>query len=198
MRLFVALDVPDVARRALTELISKLQPKSRGARWVQPENLHITLKFIGHVESDKLAPIRDALSTIHSAEPLDLRFHGMGFFPNEHRPRAVWCGIAASANLAPLAADIDRALAPLGVEAETRPFTPHLTLARFKTDEGVAAVVHAANEMKSYDFGHSVETNFHLYESLLKPSGAQYNRLASFPIVSGSAAHVNERKQTNE
>jgi RNA 2',3'-cyclic 3'-phosphodiesterase len=198
VRLFVALDVPDVARRALAELISKLQPKSHGARWVRPENLHITLKFIGHVDSDRLLPIRHALSTIQSTGPIDLRFHGMGFFPNERRPRAVWCGIAASPNLAPLAAEIDRALAPLGVDAETRPFTPHLTLARFKTDEGVAAVVHAANELKSYDFGHAVATDFHLYESLLKPSGAQYNRLASFPIAGGSAAEANQRKQTNE
>ncbi|MGH9747738.1 MAG: RNA 2',3'-cyclic phosphodiesterase [Candidatus Acidiferrales bacterium] len=188
MRLFVALDLPDGVRRALAELIATLQPQSRAARWVQPQNLHITLKFIGHVENDWLAPIQDALSKVHSAQPIELRLHGMGFFPDERRPRAVWCGIAASPNLAPLAAEIDRALTPLGVEAETRPFIPHLTLARFKTDEGAAALVAAANEMKSYDFGEALETNFHLYESLLKPTGAQYNRLASFPIVSGSAA----------
>ena len=188
MRLFVALDLPEAVRHALAELIANLKPKSQGARWVQPENLHITLKFIGHVGNEKLSPIQSALSSIHTAQPIELRFRGIGFFPNERRPRAFWCGVAGSPNLAELAADIDRALVPLGIEAETRPFTPHLTLARFKSDEGVREVVHAANDMKSNDFGAATETNFHLYESLLKSTGAQYNRVASFPFVGGSTA----------
>lgn len=190
MRLFVALDLPDQVRHAITELIAKLQPKSRAARWIKPENLHITLKFIGHVGNEKLSPIQSALSSIHAEQPVELHFRGMGFFPNEHRPRAFWCGIASSPNLAELAANIDRALAPLGIEAETRPFTPHLTLARFKSDEGIREVVQAATDMKSTDFGTATETNFHLYESLLKSTGAQYNRVASFPFVGGSTAQA--------
>jgi 2'-5' RNA ligase len=190
VRLFVALDLPDPVRHAITELIAKLQPKSRTARWIRPENLHITLKFIGHVGNEKLSPIQTALSSIRAAQPIELHFRGMGFFPNEHRPRAFWCGIAASPILAELAANIDRALVPLGVEAETRPFAPHLTLARFKSDEGIREMVQAATDMKSTDFGAAFETNFHLYESLLKSTGAQYNRLASFPFVGGSTAQA--------
>lgn len=190
MRLFVALDLPDQVRHAITELIAKLQPKSRAARWIKPENLHITLKFIGHVPNEKLSPIQAALSPIHTSEPVELYFRGVGFFPKEHRPRAFWCGIASSPNLAELAANIDRALVPLGIDAETRPFTPHLTLARFKSDEGIREVVQAATDMKSTDFGAATETNFHLYESLLKSTGAQYNRVASFPFVGGSTAQA--------
>ncbi len=145
------------------------------------------------MENEKLSPIQTALSSIHAAQPVELHFRGMGFFPNEHHPRAFWCGIAASPNLAELAANIDRALAPLGIEAETRPFTPHLTLARFKSDEGIREVVHAANDMKSTDFGAATETNFHLYESLLKSTGAQYNRLASFPFSGGSTAQAHSK-----
>jgi 2'-5' RNA ligase len=190
VRLFVALDLTDQVRHSIAELIAKLQPKSRPARWIKPENLHITLKFIGHVGNEKLGPIQSALSSIQAEQPVELHFRGMGFFPNEHRPRAFWCGIAASPNLAELAADIDRALVPLGVEAETRPFTPHLTLARFKSDEGIREVVQAATDMKSTDFGAATETNFHLYESLLKSTGAQYNRVASFSFVGGSTAQA--------
>jgi RNA 2',3'-cyclic 3'-phosphodiesterase len=190
VRLFVALDLPDQVRHAITELIAKLQPKSRTARWIKPENLHITLKFIGHVEDEKLSPIQTVLSSIHASQPIELHFRGMGFFPNERRPRAFWCGIASSPNLAELAANIDRALVPMGIEAETRPFTPHLTLARFKSDEGIREVVQAATDMKSTDFGPATETNFHLYESLLKSTGAQYNRVASFPFVGGSTAQT--------
>jgi RNA 2',3'-cyclic 3'-phosphodiesterase len=190
VRLFVALDLPDQVRHAITELIAKLQPKSRAARWIKPENLHITLKFIGHVGNEKLSPIQTALLSIRIAQSVELHFRGMGFFPNEHHPRAFWCGIASSPNLADLATDIDRALVPLGIEAETRPFTPHLTLARFKSDEGIREVVQAATDMKSTDFGTATETNFHLYESLLKSTGAQYNRVASFPFVGGSTAQA--------
>ena len=190
MRLFVALDLPEPVHHAITELIAKLQPKSRAARWIKPENLHITLKFIGHVENEKLSPIQTALSSIRIAQSVELHFRGMGFFPNEHRPRAFWCGISSSPNLAELAANIDRALVPLGIEPETRPFTPHLTLARFKSDEGIREVVHTATDMKSTDFGSATETNFHLYESLLKSTGAQYNRVASFPFIGGSTAQA--------
>jgi 2'-5' RNA ligase len=196
VRLFVALDLPHDVRRALAELIAKLKPKSRGAHWVEPQNLHITLKFIGHVDSKKLRSIWDALAAVHSEQAVDLHFRGMGFFPNEHRPRVIWGGMTASPNLAVLAADIDRALVPLGIEAERRPFMPHLTLARFKSDEGVKDVVGAANDMKSWEFGAAIETNFHLYESLLKPTGAQYNRLASIPIVRGAAAKSNLKERT--
>lgn len=187
MRLFVALNLSDGVRRALTGLIAKLKPKSSGARWINAENLHVTLKFIGHVENDRLRPIQEALTTIHSPQVIDLQYRGIGFFPNERHPRVVWCGVAASPNLAALAADIDRVLEPLGIESEGRPYTPHLTLARVKTEEGVVDLVRAANEMNSYDFGEAHESNFHLYESLLKPSGAQYNRLASYSILGESA-----------
>ena len=191
MRLFVALDLPDEVRQSLSDLIAKLKPKSHGVRWVESRNLHVTLKFIGHVENEKLGSIRDALSGIHSSQLVELTFRGMGFFPNERHPRVAWCGVHASPNLASLAADIDRSVVPLGVDAETRPFAPHLTLARFKSDEGVADLVRAAEGMESTEFGSATETEFHLYESLLKPAGAQYNRLASFLIVSGSAAKAN-------
>ena len=69
MRLFVALDLAEDVRGALRELISKLQPKSQGARWVPPENLHVTLKFIGHVDEEKLRPIQGALAAVHSSNP---------------------------------------------------------------------------------------------------------------------------------
>jgi len=188
VRLFVALDLPGEVREALTALIAGLKPKSRDARWVEPRNLHVTLKFIGFIDASKLQPIQDALARVHSPQPIVLNFHDLGFFPNERRPRVFWCGVEGSSNLAALAADIDSALAPLGIESEKRAYIPHLTLARLKTDTGADALVRAAESMKARDFGPARETHFHLYESLLKPTGAQYNRLTSFPILSGSAA----------
>jgi 2'-5' RNA ligase len=185
VRLFVALDFPDAVRRAFHELIARLKPACRIAKWVRPESMHITLKFIGEVAADKLAPIRATLATVHSTTPVEMQFCGLGFFPNERRPRVLWCGIEASANLAELAVSIEGALVPLGVPAESRDFVPHLTLARFQANgsahSDLGALVRPPGELKSYDFGR--ETEFHLIESILKPAGAEYKRVESFSIV---------------
>ena len=191
MRLFVALDFPDAVRESFRELIARLKPAGRNARWVRPEAMHITLKFIGEVHANHLDPIRAALALIHSTEPVELQFRGLGFFPSERRPRVLWCGMQASPNLAGLAAGVERALIPLGIPAESRDFVPHLTLARFHT-EGAArsdleTLVRVADELKSYDFGRARETQFHLVESILKPAGAEYKRVETFPIVKASA-----------
>lgn len=189
MRLFVAIDIPQAVRSALGELIARLRMDSRGAKWVRPEAMHVTLKFIGEVEAEQVGEIRAALRAVHSGEAVDMNFHGLGFFPNERRPRVLWCGIAASPNLAKLAADVDGALKPLGIPVESRDFVPHLTLARFSLDRSGPGVldklVCAADEMTSYDFGSTRETEFHLIHSQLRPSGAEYTRIESFPIVKG-------------
>lgn len=186
MRLFVALDFPDAVRQRLRELIAKLQPHSSGARWVKPEGMHVTLKFIGSADADKVDAIRSALASVGSAQPVDMKFRGVGFFPNVRRPRVIWCGIDASPNLATLVADIDRALTPLGIASEARGFVPHLTLARFNPERRSATMdnlVRQAGELKSSEFGMARESESYLYESVLKPSGAEYKRLAAFTFV---------------
>ena len=183
MRLFVALDIPDAARRALRELMARLKPECAGAHWVRPEGMHITLKFLGETDEAKLDPIRAALSSIHCGQPVESDFRGIAFFPNEFHPRVVWCGIEPSINLPGLAAEVNRALQPLGFPDESHHFTPHLTLARFNSDKGLDTLVRTANNLKSYDFGSARSSEFHLYQSFLKPSGAEYTRLATFPFV---------------
>jgi RNA 2',3'-cyclic 3'-phosphodiesterase len=191
VRLFVALDLPDAVREALRELIARLKAEYRNAKWVRPEAMHVTLKFIGEVDAGKLEPICAALAEVHSAQPMDINFRGLGFFPNERRPRVLWCGVNAPANLAELAMGVERALAPLGIAAEQREFVAHLTLARFRAEGNshcdLEKLVRAAGELKSYDFGDARETEFHLIESLPKPTGALYKRQRTFSIVKGPA-----------
>ncbi len=114
---------------------------------------------------------------------MDIRFRGVGFFPDAQRPRVIWCGVEASPNLAKLAADIEGSLEPLGIPRESHKFVPHLTLARFKSPEGVGALVSSAAEWASHDFGSARETEFHLFESILKPSGAEYRKIESYSFV---------------
>src|SRR5712692_9849708 len=132
MRLFVALEIPSTVRKNLAELLKSLRAVSPQTRWVRPENLHVTLKFIGEVPEAKLADIRSALAGTLSDQPVTLDFRGLGFFPNEKHPRVFWAGIETSPNLKTLAEDIDKATEKLGIPREQRSFSPHLTLARFE------------------------------------------------------------------
>jgi RNA 2',3'-cyclic 3'-phosphodiesterase len=187
MRLFVALELPGDVRAALIDLIAQLKPFCSGASWARTEGMHVTLKFIGHAigdaDAEKFAAARTAFATVKSAAPVDICYRGIGFFPSARRPRVMWCGIEASANLATLAADIERSLEPLGIPREERAFVPHLTLARFKTPEGVSALAKRSGEFARRDFGSSHETEFHLFESKLKPSGAEYRKIESYSFA---------------
>ena len=187
MRLFVAFDLPQDVRDILGECIARLRQDAVSAKWMRPEALHVTLKFIGHVPEDMLSRIRAAVEPVRSSAPVEMQFRGIGFFPNDHRPRVIWCGVAASLNLASLAADVDAALEPLGIATESRAFLPHLTLARFKGPGNIAELREAASKYRDREFGSVRASEFHLFESFLKPSGAEYKNLAAFPFTLGAA-----------
>jgi 2'-5' RNA ligase len=192
MRLFVALEIPSVVRDNLAAFIKDTQremrdlpekPPEKRVRWVRPENLHVTLKFIGEVASAKLDGIHSALSTVRTDAGLDVRFRGLGFFPNEVRPTILWTGLDASTNLQTLAEDIGRAVATEGMASEKHAFVPHLTLARF-VRPGLGEKLSVAIQKNSErEFGAFQAREFHLIESKLKPSGAEYTTLASFPFT---------------
>jgi 2'-5' RNA ligase len=187
VRLFVALEIPSAVRDNLAAFLSEMRALTENIgdkheRWVRPENLHVTLKFIGEVADAKLAGIRAALSTVPSVAPIDVRFRGLGFFPNENRPAVLWAGLDASAHLSTFAADIDGALTTLGIAMEKRAFVPHLTLARFAVPPLREKLRAAIQKNGEREFGSFQASEFQLIESKLKPSGAEYTSLASFPL----------------
>jgi 2'-5' RNA ligase len=187
MRLFVALEIPSAARENLAALLNSLRAVSPQTRWVRPENLHVTLKFIGDVPEAKLAAIRSALADVRCEQPVTLDFCGLGFFPNEKHPRVFWAGIEASPNLKTLAANINKATEKLGIPLEKRPFSPHLTLARFEPPRLPEKLRAAIQENAARDFGSLRAGEFHLIESKLKSTGAEYTTVESFPFAAAEA-----------
>ena len=187
MRLFVALEITSSVRENLAALIDNLRAVAPQAKWARPENLHVTLKFIGEVPETRLAAIRSALAGARSDQPVALDFRGLGFFPNEKHPRVFWAGIAASQNLKTLAADIDKATEKLGIPREKRPFSPHLTLGRFEPPGLPEKVRGAIQGNAARDFGSLCTNQFQLIESKLKPSGAEYTTVESFPFAAAEA-----------
>ncbi len=182
MRVFVALDVPETVRSALAELSARLKKVCPSARWVRLEGVHITLKFIGEVPPENLERIRQALGELPAFAPIKLCFAGLGFFPSARRPGVFWAGVEAEPQLAELAAAIEMKLDPLGIGPEKRAFHPHLTLARFESPERTRALAAAVEALGTPEFGSETFKEFHLYQSVLKRSGAEYTRLVSYPL----------------
>lgn len=183
MRLFVALELPETVRSSLGELTQELKQTQADVRWVRPEGMHLTLKFIGHVPPEKLSAIRAALQTVSSSSHVQAKFRRLGYFPNERRPRVLWVGVEGSANLAEVALAAENCLVPLGIPAEKRAFRPHLTLGRFKSNKHLARLQEKVAELSAAEFGEMDTGSFFLFESKLSPQGAQYTKLAEFPFV---------------
>jgi RNA 2',3'-cyclic 3'-phosphodiesterase len=183
VRLFVALDIPDRVRAALAGLSDGLKKTCLGARWVRLEGVHVTLKFIGEVPTEQVEGIRQALGNIPSFSPMEVRFGGLGFFPSARRPRVFWAGVEAGLQLAALVAAMEMKLEALGIPPEKRPFQPHLTLARFETPQGTQALSAAVQALGAPEFGRETFREFHLYQSVLKRSGAEYTRLVTYPFL---------------
>lgn len=182
MRLFVAMDIPEEVRAAISAIVGKLRSAAPKARWVRVEGLHVTLKFIGETPADKVGAIISALTSLPSRPSLLIHFRGLGFFPNPRRPRVFWAGVEAGPELADLAAVVDAALDPLGIPQEERAFAPHLTLARFDRPHAQEALHVAIEKSGPLEFGSATAREFHLYQSVLKPGGAEYTRLATFSL----------------
>jgi 2'-5' RNA ligase len=185
VRLFVALDISAAVREELGTLLAQFrsistETKDKASRWVRAENLHVTLKFIGETAPEKLGDICEALAAARLLEPLALEFRGLGFFPDGKRPRVLWVGIEASSALPALASRIEGALEKIGISREQRGFTPHLTLARFER-AGLHEKLRAAIAKNAErEFGNYSTDEFHLIESKLKASGAEYTTVQSF------------------
>ena len=185
-RLFVALELPASVRAALGEIAAQLRRAAgSNVRWTDPKGIHLTLKFIGEVPAERLEAIRGALAGIRAARPIEAAFRGIGWFPNARRPRVFWAGVEADEGLAALAAEIEHALEPLGIEREEREFHPHLTLARIKSDDGLEGLRREAERLGVPEFGRATYAEFDLMQSTLHPKGAVYTRIERFPFASG-------------
>jgi len=185
MRLFLAIRIPDDIRGAFGLLIKELRRVQPQAKWVRAENLHVTLKFLGNTEPERLRAVATTISSIRSEQSVHLAFRGLGFFPNERRPRVFWAGLEASPNLAELAAGIDQAMHGLGFPLEQRPFIPHLTLARFEPPGVSPKLLNIVRAQILDSFGALTATEFHLIESKLKPAGAEYTTVQTVRFAPG-------------
>jgi RNA 2',3'-cyclic 3'-phosphodiesterase len=183
MRLFTGLDLPPEVVRTLDALLDRLRLAAR-IKWSPPANLHVTTRFIGEWPEERLPDLRAALARLPSQAPIPIHIRRLGFFPNPHSPRVFWAGVEASPDLAALAAATDRALEPLGLKPESRPFSPHLTLARIKEPVPLQKLRETIAALPTLDFGSFTADRFFLYQSRPGPAGSVYTKLAELPLSS--------------
>jgi len=180
----VAILLPDTLRVALATEIERLGPRGRGVGWVVPENLHLTLKFLGGVEPPRLEGVAAALqATAAATTPFELGLLGLGAFPSPTRPRVIWAGAHTGGGaVATLAARVDDALGPLDFPREDRPFSAHVTLGRVREPRRDPALTVALAAGAEKDFGRFRVEQMALMRSDLSPRGARYTLLASWPL----------------
>ena len=194
MRLFIALDIDEAVRERIARFVEGVSGLAADARWMRPESLHVTLKFIGEQPEPVVDQIKQALSNV-SASTAEIQFRGYGFFPTARSARVFWVGIEAGPQLATLAAAIDDKTAALGIPKEDRAFSPHLTLARGAGASGSARRHNTDGPNRAFqglqeklsvlpkpEFGTMTARKFFLYQSQLSPKGSKYTKLAAFDL----------------
>lgn len=194
MRIFIAIDIDDTIRERITRFLEGVSGFAPDARWVKPESLHVTLKFIGEQPEPAVEQIKQALSVI-PASMAEIHFRGYGFFPTAKSARVFWIGMEAGPQLAALAAAIDERTASLGIPKEGRAFSPHLTLARGAGGSGSPRRSKADGPNRTFqrlqeklaalpapEFGTMTTRDFFLYQSQLSPKGSKYTKLARFDL----------------
>lgn len=192
MRLFVALDIDEEIRQRIARFAEGVHGFAPEARWVKPEAMHVTLKFIGERPEDSVAAIGEALSQV-AMKPFTVSFRGYGFFPTVKMARVFWIGIESGPELADLAHSVDKAVKPLGIPGETHTFSPHLTLARKsggsgaphkrrgdRPNSGFQVLLEKLAALPEPEFGSMVASEFFLYQSLLSRDGARYTKIGNF------------------
>jgi 2'-5' RNA ligase len=194
MRVFVALDIDDAIRQRLQLFLDGVRGFAPDARWVRPESVHVTLKFIGEKSVEAVAEIKQALGRIR-AGVVEISFRGYGFFPTARAPRVFWVAIEAGPQLATLAKSVDEAVATLGIPKEEHAFSPHLTLARRggsgapgwrkgdAPNQSFQRLQEKLAAMPAPEFGTMTAREFFLYESQLGRGGSRYTKIAGFGLT---------------
>jgi RNA 2',3'-cyclic 3'-phosphodiesterase len=187
VRAFIAIDLPEPLRAALARAQHALARTGAAVRWVRPEQLHVTLKFLGEIPAPAVDALRGALrEAVAGHAAFDLEVTGLGAFP-VRRPKAVWAGCCGALDrLAALQRAIDRAAQAAGVPVDAREFRPHITLGRVKTPAGVRELSAAVAACADAAFGRLPVHAVVLYRSELLPDGPRYEAIEVFACGPGA------------
>ncbi|MDA8430017.1 MAG: RNA 2',3'-cyclic phosphodiesterase [Geobacteraceae bacterium] len=184
MRSFIAIELPPEIKKALNALRSEIA----GVHWLPPEQLHLTLLFLGDIAADQLEQLSHCLLLVKAA-PFRLRVTSTGCFPNPRSPRVLWVGLQRQTALERLAAQVRSAATSCGIVPEKRPFSPHITMARIKRPEpcDISSYLNQCLHKKIPEFN---VQGFVLCHSTLTQQGAVHQPLSLFPCTDTTPSPV--------
>lgn len=182
MRTFIAVEISEEARGAVARLQEQLKEAGADVNWVEPENLHLTLKFLGEIEEARVPLLTEALSSSLQTPLFTFSLEGVGAFPRPQHPKVFWVGInEGKGPLLELARELESACNRCGFPPEERPFSPHLTIGRVHSPQGLNRLT---QKLQAAEFrGGSTEAKeIILFQSTLGPAGSVYQPLQKFPL----------------
>jgi 2'-5' RNA ligase len=193
-RTFICLELPETIRVQAETLQRRLAGLGDKIRWVNPTNLHLTLRFLGEISRPQVETVCSAVRCAAArVDAFSIRFSGTGCFPSPRRPRAFWIAVAEASDLTRLFEALEKELSCAGFPRETRPFSPHLTLGRVRTDRSSARLGEALAVAK-FDAAPFLAAEITVMRSDLSSSGAVYTPIAKLRLRNAEAA---ERESKN-
>ncbi|GMT42737.1 MAG: RNA 2',3'-cyclic phosphodiesterase [bacterium] len=186
-RSFVAVKLDEELRGSMQRVTERLKSAGPYVRWVKPENLHITLKFLGNVETARMGDVEESLQKcVRDCSSFELQFKGIDVIPNPRYPRVVYAGIEEGVEpLKKLTHCVEDGMSALGFVREERDFLPHLTIGRVKSFKAKSMLVMKIREFHKKEIGRLLVYSIFLMKSELHRDGAIYTELAEMPLVKG-------------
>jgi 2'-5' RNA ligase len=185
IRSFIAIEIPTSIKNLLYNLEEKLRNLPCNVKWVKPENIHLTLHFLGNLEIRKIEEIKEMIGKIcKKFNPFSIEIdNNLGAFPNERNPRVIWLGIKEEKDiLENLYQEIGKNLEKIKIETEKRKFHPHLTIGRVKSSKNKHLLTKAIREIK-LDSSYAFEVKeVNLFKSTLTPQGSIYEKLGNYSL----------------
>jgi len=185
IRSFLAFELPVEIKKNVNRVSKEIRHAGLDARWVKVENIHLTVIFLGNIKTEVIENINDAIGKVCPGYgSFQVALKGMGCFPNRRRPRVLWIGLDGDLDrMSHFRDDLQKSLKPFGIKAEKRSFRPHLTLARFRSMRKMGSKLEdilMAHETLETPMESLKELIF--FKSDLKPGGAVYTQLKSWPL----------------
>jgi 2'-5' RNA ligase len=184
IRSFIALDLPDNLKKNLQNLQDKARKHTDCVRWVKPDNIHLTLKFLGAIEESQVEPIARILENMTiGIAPFRLQVKGFGAFPNARNPKVIWVGMDDNQQRVVLFQEkLEETLTAIGFAPEKRTYSPHLTLGRVKESRAKRDIEQLIEKYKNEDLGYFTADTIVFYQSVLQPSGPVYSSLKTIQL----------------
>lgn len=188
MRTFIAVDFQTEILDKIEQIVSYLRTQTPVdvLKWVTKENLHLTLKFIGEISTEKISHVKALMAeALHTSTVFTIEVKGLGLYPNANKPRVIWLGIENNLALVDIHKRLDHALAQAQIKPDTRAFSPHLTIARVRKNalpDQVRKIGETLSQFKISSLGISQIEHIRLYQSELNPQGPTYTPLMTIPL----------------